>query len=585
MGRIRRVGTDTVVNYSFQETSAYDANDPAGTVGAWPDDAAMDQELRQASPTEVTAEGVLITFERFPDTFTGAKVKVQPTYDFDAGEDPYLEQWIHNSETGEWTKRSSIQFANVFVGAATGVRKVFDLTFFPFERNIDQVWITMNPGSTGTPSMDFAAVQLFGQCEATLPRGGNGTGDPCFDPNDPFYTGTDDEGNPCPGTSFGPPPTNDIPELDLCSAESIAQYREAISDIPGFVEQFDAWLDSNQEGISLYCTGTNSDPPAGQPNPPHPNPLPPLDLCNGDSIDAFRAALGTTEAVASFDSFIDGLEADGFFEFACPPPLPPEEYIDPNSLEAAPEPDPTVRPFGQGPGGVPDLPNGNSPRRSLPPQHPANGGGDDGPFSRSAWLIASDTGFPGYSGASGCDIESAAESVAVQMAGCTPLSSSIQCEAVRNGVVDTPFALTTTTVLCFNLETSTDWNITAASVLFTRLRATFDSAIVNANVTIEIESGALCFFDAGKYAASQADSKILFSDGGLGPPDFSTVNEAQWQGVSSLGPIDFTVMNSQLNQNPANFGTLAQNPMVEMVAKITVETTDEPTANLVIVVQ
>ena len=368
MGRIRRIGVDSMTNYSFLQTSAYDANNPAATTSAWPDDAAMDQDPRQASPTEVTAEGVLITFERFPDTFTGAHVKVQPTYDFDSGgENPFLEMWLHDSETSTWTKRSSVQFANVFVGAKTGVRKIFDFTFFPFERNIDMVWLTMNPGAVGTPSMDFAMIRLFGKCEQTLPRDGDET-DPCADPNNPFYTGLDDEGNPCPGTTFGPPPTTpEIPALDLCNPVSIEQYREAVKDIPGFVEQFDAWYATNIEAIQLYCAGTNPDPPTGQPPPPHPAVLPPLDLCDQDSIDAFRAALPTPEAVASFDDFIDGLESDGFFDFTCPPPVPPEEYIDPNTLEPATEPDPVLEPFGQVPSTASPRPSG--PTASLPPQH------------------------------------------------------------------------------------------------------------------------------------------------------------------------------------------------------------------------
>src|SRR5262245_8407253 len=112
MGRILRVGTDTTINYTLLETSAYNAGDPAATTAAWPDTAAMDQLFDQASPTVVMdAQGALVTFSRFPDRFLGAMIKVAANYDRDTGENPAIEMWTHDSESDEWTRRRRVLFA------------------------------------------------------------------------------------------------------------------------------------------------------------------------------------------------------------------------------------------------------------------------------------------------------------------------------------------------------------------------------------------------------------------------------------------------------------------------------------------
>ena len=364
MGRILRVGIDTVVNYTLEETSAYDDTNPAATTAAWPDDDAADQLFTQQNATLVTAQGALVTFQRFPDTFLGAMVKARATYDFDAGEDPALEMWTHDSVTNDWTLRRRILFSNVFVGAASGVRKVYDLTFFPFLRTVDKVWLTMDPGDTGTPTMEFMSIQLFGQCEASLRVDTSDPYDPCANPTDPFYTGFDDEGNPCPGTTFGPPATDDgPPELDVCNPASVQQFRDFAATIPGFLEVFEAWLATNAEAINLYCAGITPGPAPEPPSPPgSPPALPPLDLCDQTSIDAFRAALsGNATQLAEFETYLDGLTDSGFFDLVCPPAEPEEVYVDPETLEPADDPESDPSPFASGPGGQPQFPRPDDP--------------------------------------------------------------------------------------------------------------------------------------------------------------------------------------------------------------------------------
>lgn len=362
MGRILRVGTDTVTNYTFLQTSAYDENAPAATTSPWPDSASMDQLFNQPNPTGVVAQGVLITFARFPDTFLGVMVKVEPTYDSGAGEHPFLEMWTHDSVTTLWTRRRRIDLLNLFVGIPSGTRKVADLTFFPFLRTVDKVWVTMDPGVVGAPTMEFFSIQLFGQCEQSLRRDTN---------NGPPGGG--------PEPTFGPPTEDPLPPIDICNVTSIEQYRDALRNIPGALEQFDAWYDSNAETIASLCAGIDANPPNTPVLPPMPvpplPPLPELDLCSQDSIDAFRAALaGDADALANFDAFITQLETDGFFEANCATPPPDETYVDPNTLEPTPEPDTDNNtPFGAGPGGQPQFPRASD--------RPGNGSGEPTEFA------------------------------------------------------------------------------------------------------------------------------------------------------------------------------------------------------------
>lgn len=233
----------------------------------------------------------------------------------------------------------------------------------------------MDPGAVGTPTMEFFAIQVFGQCEQSLRKDHPNTdGDPCANPNDPFYTGFKEDGvTPCPGTTFGPPTDGGLPPIDVCNPASVEQYRDALRNIPGALDQFDAWFNANATTIALLCSGIDANPPNTPVLPPMPlpplPPLPELDLCSQDSIDAFRAALaGDADAVANFDAFIDQLESDGFFDANCATPPPDEAYVDPNTLEPAPEPDTDNNtPFGAGPGGQPQFPRAGD--------RPGNGSG------------------------------------------------------------------------------------------------------------------------------------------------------------------------------------------------------------------
>lgn len=373
MGKILRIGGDGQPNYNLLETSDYDAENPAATTSAWSDSLATEQEFNQLPFVEVSAQGALVTFTRFPDAFLGAMVKIQPTYDTSIGENPAFEMWTHESG-GDWTLRRRILLANVFVGIPSGSYGVLDLTFFPYLRNVDQVWLTLSPGDTGAPTVDFVSIHLFGLCEGAIRHPpGRGSGDPCADPTDPFYTGFDDNGDPCPGTTFGPP-ASPTPTLDVCNPESIDTFREFAYTIPGFGEVFDAWLETNEQAIADYCAGIDVDPPVAPTPPGSPPALPPLDLCDETSIEAFRAAVsGDAARLAQFEDFLDQNEADGFFDLVCQEPEPEEQYIDPETLE--PDDDPTgnaPEPFGGGPGGqpVPAPPEQDrGPARSTPAQY------------------------------------------------------------------------------------------------------------------------------------------------------------------------------------------------------------------------
>lgn len=379
MGRILRVGIDTSINYEFLATTAYDANNPAATTFAWPDSDAMDQEFDEPSPDEVEAEGVLITFDRFPDAFEGAMVKIRPTYT--DPEAPSFELWTHNSETDDWTKQRRIDLFNLFVGVESNQRRIVDFTFFPFEPNVDKVWITMDPGPSGTPTMRFIAIKLFGQCEPTLriPNPpGTGEGDPCALHPD----GVDANGNPClvPGQNCSDFPEfcTAPPPLDLCNPTSIVAYEDYLRNIPGALDEFQSWFATNAALIAAVCAGNSppSDPPPDMPLPPLP-PLPPLDLCDSTSVDAFRAAVGgDADQLATFEDFLSGLEEVGFFDTSCAPVEPPEQYIDPETDTPAEEPvDEEPAPFEAGPGGMPPAMGSGDP--PAPGTTTEDGGGSD----------------------------------------------------------------------------------------------------------------------------------------------------------------------------------------------------------------
>ena len=385
MGRILRIGVDTVTNYTLLATSAYDAGNPAATTSPWPNSAAMDQPFTQASPTEVSAQGALVTFSRFPDSYSGAQVKLHPTYDVSTSENPFFEMWVHDSVALTWTLRASIQLSNPFVGIASGARKVLDFTFFPFLRHIDMVWLTLNPGVIGAPTVQFDAIQLFGQCEGAL-RSGSGPGGIQYtcDPSkaDPtaippivytgfkvIYSSTPPFITHVPCDDFAGDPGCAFP--DLCNPASIAVYREClrgIGDGGTSLNNFDGWFTLNNALITSNCNG-NTNTALPDPPPVKAPKLPPVDFCDPTSIDAHRAAIaGDADLLASFNALIDALTEAGYFTLVCPPDDPPATYVDPVTLQPAADPvDQPVRPFHAGPGGDPAP---NPPKQdSVPPKH------------------------------------------------------------------------------------------------------------------------------------------------------------------------------------------------------------------------
>lgn len=286
--RIRRVGLDTIVNYTLQATSAYNASAPAATTSSWGtagDVALMDRPMETPSGT-VDHEGALVTFARFPHFFNGAYVKLLPT--FGTLEDPAIELWTQDATTLVWTKRRRVSMANIFTGTRSDVAKVFNLTIFSNLTNVGQVWITMDP-SGGTPTNRFIALHLFGECEQTLvvPNPCDVEDDPNFcdlpppgTPPDPGSGPPDDPAEPPPvGPPPGPPwpppiqPPPDEPPIDLCDAEAVDAFKKTLT--PEQLAYFEELLAS----LELPCL---QDPPEETPDggeqPKQPAPI----NCPGD---------------------------------------------------------------------------------------------------------------------------------------------------------------------------------------------------------------------------------------------------------------------------------------------------------------
>lgn len=303
-GRIRRISLDagTPENFTFQATTTYDAFSPAIGASSWGDAAAvsaLDQDLSLSAPVEVTGNlGCLITFSRFPEYFTGVFVKVRPTYDSDAGEDPYLEFWTHDSVALTWTRRNSVQLRNGFVGCPTGKAKYFNFIGEVLRPSIDKCWVTLKPGTVGTPTLAFLAVHVFGTCRNVPVTPGDCKNDPNIDciPDDPCVLEpescltppidcTDLDPEICtipppewptlPPPAGGPiPPTlpPDFPLIDLCDAAQVAAYKELLT--PEQLEFFTQLLDAAELPCLDDIDGTRQ-----------PDPVAPI---NADPIDGTK---------------------------------------------------------------------------------------------------------------------------------------------------------------------------------------------------------------------------------------------------------------------------------------------------------
>ena len=170
IGRIRRIGLDSTTNYSFLATASYDATSPAATTSSMSaaDITAMDQALYTLVPpgTEVTQQGILLTFERRMAYSWGCIVKVRPSYNAAIANSTALELWSHDSSDSTWTLRRRIVLADPFSGVPSGEAKFFDLRFAAPRQHIDKIWVTMAPDPADTPTMRFVAVHPFGQCSS-----------------------------------------------------------------------------------------------------------------------------------------------------------------------------------------------------------------------------------------------------------------------------------------------------------------------------------------------------------------------------------------------------------------------------------
>lgn len=245
-------------NYTLEQTSAYDDDNPPSTDASWGTDqeiADMDQGLEQTG-LELTRQGAHLTFVNTPDHFHGAVVKIRPSYT--GLEAPFLEMWTYNGTA--WTKRKRIPLTNVFVGTPSDTAKIFDLRLSVQLDDVTEVWITMDPGGVGTPSNRFLAIHLFGECDIPLV-----IPDPCdVDPEelcpdlDPCVADPDDCITPpyVPPPPVGSPPIPpwDFPTIDICDPEEVAAFEATLTP-----EQLAFW-ESLLEASELPCLDETGEP-------------------------------------------------------------------------------------------------------------------------------------------------------------------------------------------------------------------------------------------------------------------------------------------------------------------------------------
>jgi hypothetical protein len=329
LGRIKRIGTDTVTNYSLLATASYDSAHPAATTSALSDASLLDQSVLNpvSAPTETTKEGILLTFARFPAYFTGIVTKVRPTY---TDTTTAIELWTHNSQDNIWTLRRKIAFANPFAGTPTDTVKVFDLRLAAPIPQVDKVWVTMAPGAT--PTMRFEALHCFGRCHLNIEIPGSCNDDPAIDCINP--TPCEEDVDSClvapavPGAipDDGPPPT----VLDC------HDFGPHACDIPPF-----DWPRAGRPD------------PFGGPGPSDPPAFPIVDLCDPVALAAFEASL-TPEQLDYFQALLDAAELPCLAPSSDPSqpneipdkaPIEPvssrqptEVYVDPVTLQAAQDP-------------------------------------------------------------------------------------------------------------------------------------------------------------------------------------------------------------------------------------------------------
>lgn len=346
-GRIRRIGSDTVQNYHIEATETYVEATPADTPSPWGSTAEVDaMDLPQSTPvsglTQMIHLGCLITFDRFPDFFQGAQVKVIPTYP--SPEQPFLELWTHDSVTALWTKRRHINFASPFEGIPTGQVKIFDLDLAIERANVDLVWVTAGPLASLT-AMRFLTVHCFGRCAVPIVLTQVCSDNPDPDNPDEFACLPPFEWPPDPDIPPIPDPPPGLPPFpDLCDPAAVAGYRAALPDF--FLVLFDAWLAEFREAVPTFCDDPTTTPPTPPPGPPE---FPPIDLCDPEAVAAYKLILTPTQ-LAYFEELLSLIDLPALCSTTPPlvgqddnpPDPPPEDACDYNLDHRFPRQAPTI---------------------------------------------------------------------------------------------------------------------------------------------------------------------------------------------------------------------------------------------------
>ena len=151
-------------NWTTEETTTYDAMDPADSPAPWGGTVAnLDRDFTLTGSTHA-ALGLLATFVNKPEaaggvsgSLAGAIVKVIPT--FAAGSACALELWTLQGST--WTKRRRVPLGTL---VRSGDTIIIDLTGPVLGTSaVDAYWITLAP-DIGTETLTWVSCHLYGIC-------------------------------------------------------------------------------------------------------------------------------------------------------------------------------------------------------------------------------------------------------------------------------------------------------------------------------------------------------------------------------------------------------------------------------------
>jgi len=152
-------------NWTTQQTTTYDANNPAAGPGVWGGTLTdLDREFT-ATGSGYTVDGALLTFVQKPEgnslgqsgSLGGLIAKVQPTYP--DGSTAAFEVWSLKGTT--WTKRRRIPLATV---CRSGETVVIDATGPVLaDTDVDAYWVTLAP-DIGSETLTWLALHVYGIC-------------------------------------------------------------------------------------------------------------------------------------------------------------------------------------------------------------------------------------------------------------------------------------------------------------------------------------------------------------------------------------------------------------------------------------